>query len=721
MTWLSIFKLGNAKRSQSTTLESTRYEGGCLQMNYNLHQSSICRLLLADDGPVSGSGDSPASAYLRTKYLIIPRCHLQPAHEDRSGLCKMAVSLRPALRSRTTEDLKSPDLAVPTHEPSQPIKSSIESETADSNFYQSPVPEYNSEANSPTQGPTAERKPPNSIQGHSLRTETGLGITSEGLFATGIKATASPELHAPSLAHCQDDYIIPAYDTWTLRPLFPPSCRFTTLREPLRISGNYARSQPRPTTIHTEHHATQESEAQHARWVASVTPDSDSSLTSSAGSTPLTSANSRTSTCTDTLRFILPVDSSSIYCWSAESKTYIGKIKDIPVPEPLEMEWVNVVRVQLLEDLHRVTQSLPRSLPKQKTTIMPELCMVGEAKSPTDFVELKPTVWIRCGSRRCKKAVSEAVKDLRYLHVFSKGRVHVHRRAPRLASSPQTATTKTVQFSATATPSATPTKKSWSAFHNTGELIGVLAGAIIPSILIIWVLWVLCSRKLRRMKIDAAITQTALERQSRMSELESQHATKPLKPYIKGPYGPNKKKNPFSPLYGLSPREISEIASTIPQIDIRGYFEPEAREARINTTRDTTRALGLPSIPGLIGQTRLPIHLQPTAPGMIDVQITMSSRLSMIGSNMKFTRTRDGIVDERVSTMGGCITVDDRVYGLTTAHAVADLLYTEDNELSSLSDSDSASNSEISFGTISSSGLNAHLTEQRRNTASIVP
>jgi hypothetical protein len=46
----------------------------------------------------------------------------------------------------------------------------------------------------------------------------------------------------------------------------------------------------------------------------------------------------------------------------------------------------------------------------RKTIIEAELCLVDEANTKADVVELRPTVVIRCGSKRCQRAVEIAVK-----------------------------------------------------------------------------------------------------------------------------------------------------------------------------------------------------------------------------------------------------------------------------------------------------------------------
>jgi hypothetical protein len=108
-------------------------------------------------------------------------------------------------------------------------------------------------------------------------------------------------------------------------------------------------------------------------------------------------------------------------------------MKEMPPPTHLESEWLSSVRIRLIKDLRPVIQALPRTLPPRETMIEPELCMSGEAEPKSEVVSMRPTVWIRCGSKKCRKAVQKAVNDLHYLHTFSRGPVRVCLRAPRPA------------------------------------------------------------------------------------------------------------------------------------------------------------------------------------------------------------------------------------------------------------------------------------------------
>lgn len=114
----------------------------------------------------------------------------------------------------------------------------------------------------------------------------------------------------------------------------------------------------------------------------------------------------------------------------------MGKLLQCPVPLNINTQWQTDVRPRLLGDLQSVLQSLPRSLPREKTIVEPDFCMVGKALAGSNMIEMKPTVLVRCGSKRCQKAITDAVSDLTYLKRFSGDRIMVHRRPPRLASTP---------------------------------------------------------------------------------------------------------------------------------------------------------------------------------------------------------------------------------------------------------------------------------------------
>jgi hypothetical protein len=149
---------------------------------------------------------------------------------------------------------------------------------------------------------------------------------------------------------------------------------------------------------------------------------------SSVGSCLPSLASTRTSLESDSI--VVPVDSPDIYLISEKIPFYVAKLLQFPPPLKMTTEWYQSTRIRLLGDLRLVLQTLPRSLSRTKSIVEPDLCMLGEADTITQVVHLKPTVVIRCGSKRCQKAVENSVNDLGYLKAFSKGRIRVHHGAP---------------------------------------------------------------------------------------------------------------------------------------------------------------------------------------------------------------------------------------------------------------------------------------------------
>lgn len=128
--------------------------------------------------------------------------------------------------------------------------------------------------------------------------------------------------------------------------------------------------------------------------------------------------------------------SPDIYPGSGDQDLFVGKLLGCPSPVAMSKRWHSEIKVRLIGDIHLASLSLPRSLARDKTIVELEFCMTGTRSGLSDVVEMKPTVLIRCGSRRCQRAVANAVKELGYLKAFSRDRIILHHRPPRLASSP---------------------------------------------------------------------------------------------------------------------------------------------------------------------------------------------------------------------------------------------------------------------------------------------
>ncbi|KAF2789692.1 MFS general substrate transporter [Melanomma pulvis-pyrius CBS 109.77] len=124
----------------------------------------------------------------------------------------------------------------------------------------------------------------------------------------------------------------------------------------------------------------------------------------------------------------VPLASKTIY--SPEKGIYVGHRKDILPPASMETEWL-AIRQRLVTDLQPVIQSLPLSLQQSETTIELELCMAGEVVNKSKQIQLRPTIWIRCGGKQCQKVVRQAMNDLTYFPTFT---IQVHTKAPVPAS-----------------------------------------------------------------------------------------------------------------------------------------------------------------------------------------------------------------------------------------------------------------------------------------------
>jgi hypothetical protein len=661
----------------------------------------------------------------------------------------MSLLLQSSPQRRTANDLSDPDLVVPTHEPSQTGRFSVATRRAVTKRCLLPIPRDVPEAESPSGNlaePTTGHRLLDTIHEESSHHEPEPEMNPEALLTRENKPTSSKDVDSPTLTPRQSEDSTTIREGWSWRPFFTPSFRLKLFGKPLSFAGDHPHGQGLSATIHMQRDVTLAPPREPTRTAVSSTADSSSSRTSSAALTPLSSVSSRTSI--DNHCVTVPINSSSIYCWNTERKIYIGKLKDISPPKAMETEWVNNIRVQLLSDLRMVIQSLPRSLSKEKTTVEPELYMVGEANDQSDSVELKPTVWIRCGSRKCKKAVAEAVDDLKYVHAFSKGRVQIHRGAPRLASSYASSTTRIVITRPTADsipsqPSGSP--RSTGAppepvDNSTPQLIATLVGVLVPLLIATMVIVFLLWRKRRRrgaLKREQSEPWETTYMQPvyqvthcRISELESEPPDS-LEHSIGSHYNGDRRMSTFPPiegppaeLYSAPPSSISVISSNTPQTEEQDCIQRARVRERIGRRVCRSFAEDLPQPPGMTSTAELPSDRQYpyqfSKPAEIQVDVSVPVGMSAVGSRVKFTIRRDGVVQERTSTIGGFIEVNNRLYGLTTAHAVAELLFDKgDEDLSSrTSDLVSGSDSERSFETIRHGEVDTRVTEKWRSESS---
>jgi hypothetical protein len=111
-------------------------------------------------------------------------------------------------------------------------------------------------------------------------------------------------------------------------------------------------------------------------------------------------------------------------------KHYIGLLRELPPPSEVQNKWDQDIRPELENHLCQATRLLSKSMRDEEVITEPVLCMAGKKCSPSsvtmepgvvcpkDPIALNPTLWIYCGSKKCKKKVSEAIRTLAYLRHF---------------------------------------------------------------------------------------------------------------------------------------------------------------------------------------------------------------------------------------------------------------------------------------------------------------
>jgi hypothetical protein len=111
-------------------------------------------------------------------------------------------------------------------------------------------------------------------------------------------------------------------------------------------------------------------------------------------------------------------------------KLYVGLLRELPPPTLLQHKWEQSVRLHLEEHMCLATGTLPKSLRDEEVITEIVFCMAGRKYLPAsvplepnatcleDPVALNPTVWVFCGSKKCRKQVSAALNNLDYLDHF---------------------------------------------------------------------------------------------------------------------------------------------------------------------------------------------------------------------------------------------------------------------------------------------------------------
>lgn len=122
---------------------------------------------------------------------------------------------------------------------------------------------------------------------------------------------------------------------------------------------------------------------------------------------------------------IRPKQSPEVY---KVKKVYVGLLKELPPPTAVRDGWEHDVRPKLEVHLSQATSMLPKSLRDEEIITEAVLCMTGKKCSPASMppgsaclkhpIALRPTVWIYCGSKKCKERVVGAIRRLTYLKHF---------------------------------------------------------------------------------------------------------------------------------------------------------------------------------------------------------------------------------------------------------------------------------------------------------------
>lgn len=110
---------------------------------------------------------------------------------------------------------------------------------------------------------------------------------------------------------------------------------------------------------------------------------------------------------------------------------FVGKRLDIKPPPSIMNMWAEDILPRLSIDLQEISNAMI-SVQPDASIVEPHLCMCGVASKGQTYVTLRPCIWIRCGSKRCKELVQTTIKNLNWLGFIT---VEVHVRSPWLATS----------------------------------------------------------------------------------------------------------------------------------------------------------------------------------------------------------------------------------------------------------------------------------------------
>lgn len=128
---------------------------------------------------------------------------------------------------------------------------------------------------------------------------------------------------------------------------------------------------------------------------------------------------------------------------SKVDKLFVGRLKQLPVPEPVQKKWDKDIYMRLVQHVCSAVQSLPISKKREERLIEVTLCMAGKdetrlsspwTRPQGDSVILHPLVWISCNDQPGREKISQDIQGLSYLDDFcSKFKLwhpHVSKKAP---------------------------------------------------------------------------------------------------------------------------------------------------------------------------------------------------------------------------------------------------------------------------------------------------
>jgi len=361
------------------------------------------------------------------------------------------------------------------------------------------------------------------------------------------------------------------------------------------------------------------------------------------------------------------VDSPNLY--RLDNGTYIGKLRWLPPPATVEATWSSTTRKRLITDLRPVLASLPKSLPRDETIIELELCMSGRIDAASNQVILSPSIWIRCGSKRCRDEIQKAVADLSYLRAFQ---VHFRLDAPRFACR-STRCSSIVARQATDTPSP-----SGRGGLSSGSIAGIAVGSVaVLGFVALVALYCLRRRKHKKLEPEFLYPPPAMSVYPEGLYPSGQDPTKfpPTQPTLPpmtdfresdGIWSSNGQ--PLDqPIFWPTVEAPGHVASRYMLDPMTGSTEVGSSPGSYINAR-TELSTSRPDYSGAFHS--VPAHVEE---GITSEEETRAS-ISACGLQVEFEVSDGGVKHVAASTIGGLIRINGIVYGLTTAHSIFDLL-----------------------------------------------